>query len=266
MPSLAPPPHSTFDLAASARGEMVREGFHLGEPDGSATQLAGIQANFPATLTTPNSARRDLTSLLWSSIDNDTSRDLDQAEYAEETPAGTRTLVAIADVAAAVAKDTPLDQFAAAQTQTVYTAVQNFPMLPTELSTNLTSLNAGQPRAAIVCEYTVSSTGSITAPAIYAALIRNQASSPTPLPAPFLKISLAPTVATSPSSPLPPHSPLNSACRMLLPNASNPPALPPALSTSIASRPTPSSSTAKFRPCMLSATRRTDHAGTLWRR
>ena len=105
-----------------------------------------------------------------------TSRDLDQVEYAEAAPdQGIRVLVGIADVAAAVVKDTPLDHFAAAQTQTVYTAVQNFPMLPVELSTDLTSLNPDQPRAAIVCEYTVTSSGVITAASIYTAVIRNQA-------------------------------------------------------------------------------------------
>ena len=86
-----------------------------------------------------------------------------------------RGLVAIADVSAAVKKDTPLDQSAAAQTQTVYTAVHNFPMLPIVLSTDLTSLNENEDRAAIVCEFTVDTTGLPTKTAIYAALVRNKA-------------------------------------------------------------------------------------------
>ena len=113
--------------------------------------------------------------LLWSSIDNDTSRDLDQLEYAEAVTAGTRVLVAIADVAGAVAKGSVLDVAAAAQTQTVYTAVHNFPMLPVELSTDLTSLNPDVDRAAIVCEFTVDGQGLVRDTSIYEALVRNKA-------------------------------------------------------------------------------------------
>ena len=164
-----------FDLAASARAEMVRDGFHLGEPTGADEQLTAIRA----ALTKPasDSARKDLRSLLWSSIDNDSSRDLDQVEYAERVVGSDaiRVMVAVADVAAAVAKDTPLDQFAAAQTQTVYTAVHNFPMLPTELSTDLTSLNQNVDRPAIVIEFTVDAAGLLSQQSIYAGLVRNQA-------------------------------------------------------------------------------------------
>ena len=170
------PVHAPFDLAASARSEMIQDGFHVfhtdsSEAPGAAEQLAEIRA----ALTHPEPALKDLRDLLWSSIDNDTSRDLDQVEYAEQTDAGIRVLVAIADVSAAVAKDSPLDQAAALQTQTVYTAVHNFPMLPTELSTDLTSLNEGQDRAAIVIEFTVNGTGLPTGQTIYPALVRNQA-------------------------------------------------------------------------------------------
>ena len=84
-------------------------------------------------------------------------------------------LVAIADVSAAIGKDTPLDLAAHAQTQTVYTAVHNFPMLPTVLSTNLTSLNEEEDRPAIVIEYTVDGTGTPVNQSIYPALVRNEA-------------------------------------------------------------------------------------------
>ena len=162
-----------FDLAASARAEMVHEGFLLGNAPGGEEQLAAIRLRLEES----DGGVKDLTSLPWSSIDNDTSRDLDQIEYAERAADGTgiRVLVAIADVAAAVGKDTPLDRAAAAQTQTVYTAVHNFPMLPTELSTDLTSLNEGQVRRAIVCEFTVGGSGLSAAAAIYAAWVKNGA-------------------------------------------------------------------------------------------
>ncbi len=92
---------------------------------------------------------KDMRALLWSSIDNDTSRDLDQIEVAERVDGGIRVRVGIADVSAAVLKGTPIDQHAADQTQTVYTAVRNFSMLPTELSTDMTSLNEKEDRAAM---------------------------------------------------------------------------------------------------------------------
>jgi VacB/RNase II family 3'-5' exoribonuclease len=172
-----------FDLAASARAEMIREGFHLGEPDGADVQLAQIRR----ALTSTPPQLRDLTALLWSSIDNDTSRDLDQIEFAEQAPGGIRVLIGIADVAAAVARDTPLDRAAAAQTQTVYTAGENFPMLPFELSTDLTSLNPDKPRQAIICEFTVGEDGIPATPSIYAALALNRAQLAYSTTGPFLE-------------------------------------------------------------------------------
>ncbi len=170
MHSTTTPP---FDLAAAARSEMVHEGFSFGEAPGGDEQLAAIRSS----LTKIAEGVKDLTSLPWSSIDNDTSKDLDQIEYAERTAdgIGIRVLVAIADVAAVIAKDSPLDRAAAAQTQTVYTAVHNFPMLPAELSTDLTSLNEGQVRRVVVCEFTVDSAGLPRATTIYTALARNGA-------------------------------------------------------------------------------------------
>ncbi len=113
--------------------------------------------------------------MLWSSIDNDTSRDLDQIEVAERVDGGIRVRVGIADVSASVAKNTPIDQHAAFQTKTVYTGVRNFPMLPNELSTDLTSLNENVDRAAMVIEFVVDAQGCRTQPAIYEALVRNKA-------------------------------------------------------------------------------------------
>ncbi len=153
---------------------MIRDGFHVvvATPEIEA-QLASIRV----ALAKPDSGLRDLRGLLWSSIDNDTSRDLDQVEYAERAldGKGIRVLVGIADVANAVAKDTPLDRIAADQSQTIYTAVHNFPMLPLELSTDLTSLNEEQDRSAIVIEFTVDPSGALGGQTIYSALLRNQA-------------------------------------------------------------------------------------------
>ncbi len=163
---------SDFDLAAAARLEMAADGFNPTFPPEAAAQLAAIAAR-PAPV--PSKDVRDLRQLPWSSIDNDSSRDLDQIEFAERTPAGIRILVGIADVDAALDLHSPLDEHAAAQTTSVYTGVVTFPMLPEQLSTDLTSLNEQGGRYGIVIEYTVASDGSIVNSSTYRALIRNQA-------------------------------------------------------------------------------------------
>jgi VacB/RNase II family 3'-5' exoribonuclease len=161
-----------FDLAASALAEMIREGFHPDFPTGTDEQVAEIRASLTAA---PAKELRDLRELVWSSIDNDTSRDLDQIEVAERIDGGIRIMVGIADVSHAVAKGTPIDVHAADQTQTVYTAVRNFSMLPTELSTDMTSLNEDQDRAAVVTEFVVDVDGRVQQTSIYKAMVRNKA-------------------------------------------------------------------------------------------
>ena len=117
----------------------------------------------------------DLTGLLWSSIDNDESRDLDQVEWAERTAGGIRVLVGIADVDSAVAKRTPIDDYAATETTSVYAGIRTFPMLPERLSTDQTSLNEGEDRVAVVIEMTVAADGALGANRVYRALVRNRA-------------------------------------------------------------------------------------------
>ncbi len=161
-----------FDLVAASRQEMIADGFLPDIPADAINQLRTIQ-------TTRNSASdskvRDLTGLLWSSIDNDDSRDLDQIEWAEQTPAGIRVLVGIADVDSLVAKDTPIDRYAARETTTVYAGIHTYPMLPEKLSTDLTSLAEEGDRAAVVVEFVVQDDGSLASPAIYPARVRNRA-------------------------------------------------------------------------------------------
>ncbi|GAC1364317.1 MAG: RNB domain-containing ribonuclease [Acidobacteriaceae bacterium] len=165
-------PSNTFDLSASAAEEMVRQGFQLDAEPGADEQVATLKGKDAA----PDEPKaRDLRQLPWSSIDNDTSRDLDQAEVAERVDGGVCVRVAIADVAVEVPKDSPLDRFAAQQTQTVYTAVRNFPMLPVALSTDLTSLNEAGDRMSVVTEFTVGAQGEVQGAGVYEALIRNAA-------------------------------------------------------------------------------------------
>src|ERR1700738_247785 len=167
---------TTFDLVASASAEMIREGFHPDFPDGTEAQVAESRAALDsATGASNGKGAQDMRALLWSSIDNDTSRDLDQIEVAERVDGGIRVRVGIADVSAAVWKDTVIDRHAADQTQTVYTAVRNFSMLPTELSTDMTSLNEAEDRAAHVVEFVVDAQGVVGQTSIYRAVVRNKA-------------------------------------------------------------------------------------------
>jgi len=165
-------PQIGFDLNAAAHDEMLHEGFSPDFPPETAGQVAAIRRH---PIDGPSDGIRDLRNLLWSSIDNDTSRDLDQIEVAERGAGGIRILVGIADVDSAVGINTPIDQHAASQTTSVYTAVRTFPMLPEELSTDLTSLNEDGDRLAIVIEFVVGTDGAIASENIYRALVRNQA-------------------------------------------------------------------------------------------
>src|SRR5260370_29004054 len=161
-----------FDLAAAAFTEMVRQGFHPDFPNGTEEQVERIRA---AGAEAPNGDVRDLGGLIWSSIDNDTSRDLDQIEYAERVAGGIRVLVGVADVSRSVEKGSPIDRHAADQTKTVYTGVRNFPMLPNELSTDMTSLNQDVDRSAMVVEYGVDAQGVVGGESIYRAVVRSGA-------------------------------------------------------------------------------------------
>ena len=119
---------------------------------------------------------RDLTSLLWCSIDNDDSRDLDQLSAAEPGADGaTLVRVAIADVDAHVPKGSPIDDHARTNTTSVYTPAQIFPMLPERLSTDLTSLVEAEPRAAIVVEMQIAADGAIGGASIVRAMVLNRA-------------------------------------------------------------------------------------------
>jgi VacB/RNase II family 3'-5' exoribonuclease len=166
-----------FDLVAAARESVRAHGFEPDFPAQVLQEAAALQASPPQM----NPAAEDLRHLLWSSIDNDTSRDLDQIEYADTLADGrTRVLIGIADVDAYVAKGSAIDRYAAMETVTLYTGVKNFSMLPEALSTGLTSLLEGQDRACMVTEFVldanVCATESCVASSrIYPALVRNKA-------------------------------------------------------------------------------------------
>ena len=152
---------------------MVEAGF---QPDFPADVVREVQALNPGAPQSAAPSARDLRSLLWSSIDNDSSRDLDQVEYVEKLPDGTvRLLVGIADVDASVPKGSATDHYAAGESTSVYTGVATFPMLPGELSTDRTSLLDEQDRFSIVIELHILDSGEVKGRDVYPAWLRNRA-------------------------------------------------------------------------------------------
>jgi exoribonuclease-2 len=162
-----------FNLVAAAHASMIEHGFQPDFPAGTDKELAAIQAH-PELPVAPGA--QDLRNLLWSSIDNDTSKDLDQIEWAEQLPDGRiRVLIGVADVDVRVALGTVIDGHAKSATTSIYTGVKVFPMLPAELSEGITSLNENQDRVALVIEFAVDAAGTASDGKAYRALVHNRA-------------------------------------------------------------------------------------------
>ena len=143
-------------------------------PDFSPAALAEADAAAAAAGAGPDI--RDLRTLLWSSIDNDDSLDLDQIEVAEDLGGGQSKLrVGIADVDCVVRAGSAIDEHARTNTTSVYTAAEIFAMLPERLSTNLTSLAQDQDRLCVVIEMSIGADGALSQSTIYRALVRNHA-------------------------------------------------------------------------------------------
>lgn len=158
-------------LARVARDAMLEYGL---EPEFPPRALA--EANALGGISPDGEGAADLRDLLWCSIDNDDSLDLDQLTVAEgEVDGGTRILVAIADVSETVAPGSAIDAHAGVNTTSVYTPGRIFPMLPDRLSTDLTSLNAGEDRLAVVVGMTVDAGGAVVAEDVRHALVHNHA-------------------------------------------------------------------------------------------
>ena len=157
-------------LREIARRAMIERGFEAEYSTAAAEQARQLSGD-----DYPTAGRRDLRHLPWCSIDNDDSRDLDQLSVAEVRGTGTAILVAIADVDAIVPCDSPIDRHASTNTTSVYTPAEIFPMLPERLSTDLTSLNEGEDRPAIVVDMTMGEDGEIRTADVYLATVRNHA-------------------------------------------------------------------------------------------
>src|SRR5690349_2687991 len=165
-------------LQSIARQAMLERGLLPDFSTEALAELAGLQ--IPPVIINGRAedpdAIRDLRNLLWSSIDNDDSRDLDQLTVAEALPAGrVKIMVAIADVDSSVKNGSALDEHARHNTTSVYTAAEIFPMLPEKVSTDLTSLNFNQDRLSIVIEMVIGADGVLQESHIYRAWVRNQA-------------------------------------------------------------------------------------------
>jgi len=159
-------------LQKIARRAMLERGLL---PDFSPQALAEL-GKIQGPETHAEGAARDLRHLLWCSIDNDDSRDLDQLSVAEAMPdSSVKILVAVADVDALVKKDSAIDQHARQNTTSIYTEAKIFPMLPEKLSTDLTSLNFTSDRYAMVVEMVIAEDGSLQQSDVYGAMVRNQA-------------------------------------------------------------------------------------------
>ncbi len=162
--------HDRATLQHIARQALLAAGL---QPDFSPAATAQLDAIQSAAT---DGAARDLRSMLWCSIDNDDSRDLDQLSVAQALPDGAvKVLVAIADVDALVGRGTALDLQARENTTSIYTAARIFPMLPERLSTDLTSLGFDVDRKAMVIEMTVAPDGSLRSSDVYPAMVRNKA-------------------------------------------------------------------------------------------
>jgi exoribonuclease-2 len=160
-------------LLRVARRAMIEQGLLPDFSPQALAQAAAISGPAPSA----GDGARDLRGLLWCSIDNDDSRDLDQLTVAD-APGGNpnlRVLVAVANVGAVVKPGSAIDDHAGTNTTSVYTPPQVFPMLPERLSTDLTSLGANQDRLAMVVEVVVTPEGRVVSSDVYPAAVRNKA-------------------------------------------------------------------------------------------
>lgn len=164
--------HHRADLVRIATRAMSERGLEPEFPARVERQLAGIKG--PARES--DAAIRDLTGLIWCSIDNDDSLDLDQLTASEVLAQGTvRLWVAIADVDALVKKGSAIDEHARLNTTSVYTSARIFPMLPERLSTDLTSLNFDAERLALVTDMVFNADATLASSTVYRARVRNKA-------------------------------------------------------------------------------------------
>jgi VacB/RNase II family 3'-5' exoribonuclease len=162
--------HPHIDLVAVAKRVATQEGFVVDFP------RAVLDAARASPPTRDPADVRDDRKLLWSSIDNRESTDLDQIEVSERLADGSiRVRIGIADVDVFAPKGSPIDLHAEANTTSLYAGVATFPMVPDALSSGASSLSAGVDRLAVVTDLTVAPDGGITSSDVYRARVHNHA-------------------------------------------------------------------------------------------
>ncbi|MFH0927662.1 MAG: RNB domain-containing ribonuclease [Candidatus Micrarchaeota archaeon] len=165
-------PKKPVNLKQIARAAMQKYGF---TPDFPNEVLKKANNMDTKTIERQKNQVENLTSLLWSSIDNIDTEDLDQIEYCERRGENIHIKVGIADVDSYVPKDSLLDRHAQKNTTSVYTGVEIYPMFPDILSKNLTSLPPNEDRLAMVAEFDVLPNGEVKPGRVFRALVRNKA-------------------------------------------------------------------------------------------
>lgn len=162
-----------INLDILAKNALLERGFL---PDFSPVVKQEVAVLSEPAFPLPNLDAKDQRKLLWFSLDNDDSRDLDQITYAEKlSSGGHKIFVAIACVDLLVKKESATDHHAANNTTSIYTPTKIFPMLPEKLSTDLTSLNPNEDRLAMVFEGSLSSEGILQNYSIYLAYVHSYA-------------------------------------------------------------------------------------------
>lgn len=119
--------------------------------------------------------RIDYSHLPFVTIDGESTRDMDDALYAEPLPeGGWRVWVAIADPDAYLDPGSALDMDARHRAATSYLPAMTTPMLPSELSEDLVSLMANKPRPVMLAKLTIGERGDLLAQTFELAIITSK--------------------------------------------------------------------------------------------
>lgn len=137
-------------------------------------QLESLKEN-PQPFDSQEQERADLTHIPFVTIDSESTKDMDDALFAEVTESGWKLTVAIADPSAGIDLESPLGQEALARGQTIYFPGNSAPMIPNELSEDSYSLVAQENRPALVITLAINSDGSVENYEFSVATIRSQA-------------------------------------------------------------------------------------------
>jgi len=163
-----------LNLSILAHQAMIEAGFSPDFPEAAWQELPAIRQAANRLRAAPPSP--DFRGLLWSSIDNPSSRDLDQIEFAERLSNGNiRILLGIADVDALVPKGSASDLHAAQNGMSIYLGVVTFPLFPPEISNDMTSLLQDQDRQAVIVDITLDARGAVSAASVSSGTVRNRA-------------------------------------------------------------------------------------------